>query len=536
MQIRRKIFLTALCTTTLASFSYSGVSNVVVDAISYNPLNDYFDGGYHSILDVLQQGKLYKRELIDIGSQCPVDTATLAGAIGGGTDILGPLAVGGRFTAPNYIVNANRGQDCSLPPTISLDGIGLVVGGVTDTVDTRVHGDSVHAGGGDLSEIRELDYGQGCNIYDDIGTGVMDFDVAENAAIDASIMLASMTPNMYIDSEGRITDLGNGGSSKYKVFTFNTCNDGDCNVGGILSDPSAILFGQGNFNGPTGDVPGFQDTVVFNIPVDNFDVIELRTNFPSNGFYACRTIYNFYPVNSQGVYVTNGEISIFRNTGGQVEGFSLAPRAHIFDSAVGAFAGTIVGLDYQWYYEVIGVEIHDYGAADDSCNNFVGCFPLEDEFIEPTLIITTETTTTDNTVITTVITIPETTITTIIPTISETIYETTETITTGTIYTKKKWNKWNKDEKNDKWDKDDDCDDDDDEWDDEDDEWDDEDDEWDDEDDEWDDDDEWSNDDDEWDNKWNKNNKKKKGNWKDNNEKNWDDDDKDWKKSKMKYI
>ena len=81
MQIRRRILLTSLCTATLASFFYSGVSNVVVDAASYNWLNDYFDGPYHPILEVLQQGKLYKRELIDIGSQCPVDTTTLAGDI-----------------------------------------------------------------------------------------------------------------------------------------------------------------------------------------------------------------------------------------------------------------------------------------------------------------------------------------------------------------------------------------------------------------------------------------------------------------------
>lgn len=49
--------------------------------------------------------------------------------------------------------------------------------------------------------------------------------------------------------------------------------------------------------------------------------------------------------------------------------------AHIRDGTTGAFAGTIVGLDYGWQNATAGVEIHDYNAAADGCSSFEGCFP-----------------------------------------------------------------------------------------------------------------------------------------------------------------
>ncbi|KAI9495708.1 hypothetical protein BDB00DRAFT_870250 [Zychaea mexicana] len=441
MRVSWKVSLAALCTATLASFSSSGVSHAV-------PSHYTFDD--HPILDILGRKLYQKRDIADIGEVCPVDSSSLAGAMflhftaiffddfttGGGTDIL----------APNYIVNANRGQDCSVPPTTGLDGIGLVVGGLTATQDTRVHGDSVHAGGGNLEEIVELNEGEGCAIFDDIGTGAMDFEVAENAAIEASIILAASDPNMYIDANGVITNLGTG-DSNYKIFTFNTCNDRDCNVPGVLSDPSAILLGEGNFNGPSGDVPSDDDTVVFNIPVTEGETIELKTNFPSQGFYACRTIYNFYPVNSQGIYSADSEITVFRNTGGQIEGFTLAPRAHIRDSTTGAFAGTIIGLDYAWYYGSVGVELHDYGAADDDCNIFAGCLPIRPTASYTTVTTVQTPTVTAGTITTTEVetttrsyvgitslpievTLPGSTITTDAP-----VTETTETTLTATTFT-----------------------------------------------------------------------------------------------------
>ena len=182
---------------------------------------------------------------------------------GGGTDISGPLAVGGQFTAPEYTVNTNRGQNCSENPRESFEGIGLVVGGSTNTQNTLVHGDSLNAGGGTLSEIKELNSAEGCAVYDNIGTGVFNFKAAENVALRASYILAMHEPNMYIDDTGNITDLGSGNSS-FKVFTFNTCNSGNCNVGGMLSNPEAIFLGFTGYDGPTGDVPSATDTVVFN--------------------------------------------------------------------------------------------------------------------------------------------------------------------------------------------------------------------------------------------------------------------------------
>ncbi|KAI8146472.1 hypothetical protein BJV82DRAFT_598680 [Fennellomyces sp. T-0311] len=304
---------------------------------------------------------------MDLVTNAPL---TLTRYWGGGNDILGPLAVGGQFSAPGYIVNANEDPDCSADIATSFASYALVVQGLTNTTDTDVHGSSFHAGGGTIDEIHEED--PPCEVYSDKGTGRFDFRTAEEGAIDISELLAMSIPNHVLTNSGELTSLG--GDSQIRVFTFNTCNNRNCPVDGALSDPAGIFFNDGNFNGPSGDVPSEDETIVFNIPVTNGDTITLTGNQPSQGFYACRTIYNFYPVNENGIFLRGGEFTLVRQTGSQLEGFSLAPRGHIRDGTTGNFAGTIVGYDYTWDQFPIGVEIHDYPAAN--CASFVGCLPI----------------------------------------------------------------------------------------------------------------------------------------------------------------
>ncbi|KAI9495720.1 hypothetical protein BDB00DRAFT_212945 [Zychaea mexicana] len=273
-----------------------------------------------------------------------------------------------------------------------------------------------------------------------------------------------MTPNLVMREGGEIVSLG--GDSPYKVMTFNTCNDRNCPVDGALSDPTGIFFNDGNFNGPSGDVPSQDDTIVFNIPVTDGSTLRLTGNQPSQGFYACRTIYNFYPVNEDGQFVPGGTFTLVRETGSQLEGFSLAPRGHIRDGLTGNFAGTIIGLDYTWEYFPQGVEIHDYPAAN--CANFQGCLPINPGSPNTTTTTTTTSRTTDGGLTVTATTTNSITITK--PT-TTTITEndgTTVTVTDQeTVYIndpwedewkkKKKWgkkgSKWEKDDS--KWGKDD---------------------------------------------------------------------------------
>lgn len=107
------------------------------------------------------------------------------------------------------------------------------------------------------------------------------------------------------------------------------------------------------------------------VPVTSGDTITLRTNAPTHGFNSCNTIYNFYPVDANGNFDPDGEITIHRETGSQFEGLVIAPLAHIRDGNTGNFAGTVVGRDYDWLDQSAGVEIHDWRAA--GCSNYSGC-------------------------------------------------------------------------------------------------------------------------------------------------------------------
>lgn len=58
----------------------------------------------------------------------------------------------------------------------------------------------------------------------------------------------------------------------------------------------------------------------------NGETIVLDTDSPSNGFNACNTIYNIYPVDKHGEYCEHGEVTVIRNTENILGGFILAPN------------------------------------------------------------------------------------------------------------------------------------------------------------------------------------------------------------------
>ncbi|KAL9549220.1 hypothetical protein MBANPS3_005303 [Mucor bainieri] len=291
---------------------------------------------------------------------------------GGGTDILGGLAVEGNFHAPNYVVNANHGADCSA--TGSLNSYGLVVGGITTTSNTQVHGSAFLSQGGTVDEVKQQN--SGCYVTADEGTGIFDFALVKELAITSSEDFERLTPTAILNADGTITYLRDG-LELYEVIDFHSCAGPICSqTPAVESDPDAILFNKGNWNGVQGSVIDPAKTYVWNVPVLNGDTIEFNTNNPTLGFNPCRLIINVFPVDSSGNFLPDGEFTLIRRTANQLGAFTLAPRGHIIDGNVGAFAGNIVGLDYTWENLGSGVEIHDFHAAGGACDYYLGCRPV----------------------------------------------------------------------------------------------------------------------------------------------------------------
>ncbi|KAI9473826.1 MAG: hypothetical protein EXX96DRAFT_541490 [Benjaminiella poitrasii] len=328
----------------------------------------------------------------------------------GGQDILGSLAVEGKFKASSYIVHANGDVDCSSDRGV--DSYSLIVGGEVDASGVRVRGNAeVPAGSSGLQETVSS-----CSINS--GTGIYDFNQAERNAKGASEILAGLKPTLYLDSNGKLSSISDA-SDDINVITMNTCNNGNCNLyPSEMSDASAFLEGIGNWNGPSGMSWPKTGTLVINVPIDVGSTFTISGNLVSSGINPCITIFNFYPSDSNGEY-TSGTITLKRNTGSNFGGFSLAPEAHIIDGSTGAFSGTVVGKDYKWGSS--GIEIHDYAAAGGSCTNFQGCLPITNG----TIIITTTSTTSTTTLM------PNST-TTIMPTTTTFMPNSTTTLMTTT--------------------------------------------------------------------------------------------------------
>ncbi|CEP06988.1 hypothetical protein [Parasitella parasitica] len=312
---------------------------------------------------------------------------------GGGTDILGGLAVQGNFHAPNYVVNANHGADCSDPN--SLNSYGLVVGGIVETFNTHVHGNAFLNSGGSIEEVIELDIG--CFVTNEAGTGIFDFSLVNQMSIASNQDFANLQPTVILDSDGTLTELRDNQLSNYEIITFHSCEGVLCSsYDNLESDPSAILLGQGNWNGIQGSEIDPDKTYVLNIPVTNGATIEIDTNNPTLGFNPCKLIYNFYPVDEAGQYVPDGEFTLIRRTSNQFGGFTLAPRGHIVDGSVGNFSGNLIGLDYTWENLNAGVEIHDYTAAGGECDQYLGCVPVHVTTEPSTVPLPTDTSVTES--------------------------------------------------------------------------------------------------------------------------------------------
>lgn len=81
---------------------------------------------------------------------------------------------------------------------------------------------------------------------------------------------SALTPTAILESDGTITYLSGDELALYEVITFSSCGSPSCGHSPELeSDPNAILFGEGNWNGVQGSVIDPIKTYVMNVGLRN---------------------------------------------------------------------------------------------------------------------------------------------------------------------------------------------------------------------------------------------------------------------------
>ncbi|KAJ2962456.1 hypothetical protein NQZ79_g2388 [Umbelopsis isabellina] len=285
----------------------------------------------------------------------------------GSQDILGRLAVGGNLMAPGYVVNSNSGEQCYGANTVPWDQLALAVGGNILNPIIEVHGHWWTAGGGTAVELNA-----GCNSPAKVDQP-FPFSAIQTLLNDYSMAYASMAPNLVLNDDDSITDLGTLPSGCYNVMTLRPChnsNSNNCITNGNWSFSDHILLGQPNWNGPSNGYPNLNRLLIINVPVFNGEAIDITTDQPSAGANDCNLIWNFYPADINGNYLSTGSFQLIRNTGNPFQGVTLAPSGNILDGPDGVFQGVIFANSYQWN-QMNGVEIHN----TPSCNGYGFCAP-----------------------------------------------------------------------------------------------------------------------------------------------------------------
>lgn len=170
----------------------------------------------------------------------------------------------GTFIAPDYVVNGNQGTDCSAKD--SVQSYGLVVGGAANTRNTQVHGSIFVGGGGDLTQLKQLE--NSCIVTGTQGTGLVDFIALEKEAVRLNGIYREHSPTLQLQSDGSLKRLASNDQS-VEYLTFNSCNDrATCqNIwNGQMSVFDNMFGGVGNWNGIQGSIkPDASLTYVLNV-------------------------------------------------------------------------------------------------------------------------------------------------------------------------------------------------------------------------------------------------------------------------------
>lgn len=142
-----------------------------------------------------------------------------------------------------------HGANCS-DVVNRFDGYGLIVGKEDPGFkysDVHVHGAVFLPDGSVRQNVAELD--NACSVYNDRGTGLMNFTRVQLNSIAMSQQFSLLPPTLHLSADGTLTRIGTN-TFGYDVITFGSCKS--CSYGSTFSSPDAIYFGIGNWNGPIG--------------------------------------------------------------------------------------------------------------------------------------------------------------------------------------------------------------------------------------------------------------------------------------------
>ncbi|GAN09996.1 hypothetical protein MAM1_0311d09530 [Mucor ambiguus] len=299
----------------------------------------------------------------------------------------GPLAVGGSFTGENAIINQRNQATCASETSDALFGHhGLILKGDSHTNSTTIR---VNGFANVLNMANIVTPLKECSVKET--TTAFDFEKTRANAMGMSQHLASMLPNWNIDKMGVIVNIVAEGvdiKQPFNLFAmpatcshatceaknyFNCASDRVCEVpDAALSDVHAMLLGNGTWTGPVEQAFPDDKMIVFNIPVLDGETFDIKTRNPSAGLNACNTVFNFYAVNLQGIYVPNGKFTLRRSSHESLAGMVLAPQAHVIDTFYGSFSGQIIADSYEAHDS--GVQIKDYlFSGNAKCQTFAGC-------------------------------------------------------------------------------------------------------------------------------------------------------------------
>ncbi|KAL9536959.1 hypothetical protein MBANPS3_012214 [Mucor bainieri] len=299
----------------------------------------------------------------------------------------GPLAVGGSFTGENAIVNQRNQASCASETSDSVFGHhGLILKGDSHTNSTTIR---VNGFANVLNKANIVTPLEECSVKE--AATAFDFEKTRMNAMGMSQHLASMLPNWNINKMGVIVNIVAEGvdiKQPFNLFAmpatcshaaceaknyFNCASDHVCEVPeAALSDVHAMLLGNGTWTGPVEQVFPDDKMIVFNIPVLEGETFDIKTRNPSAGLNACNTLFNFYAVNTQGIYVPNGKFTLKRSSHESLAGMVLAPQAHVIDTFYGSFSGQIIADSYEAHDS--GVQIKDYlFSGNAKCQAFAGC-------------------------------------------------------------------------------------------------------------------------------------------------------------------
>ncbi|KAI8145888.1 hypothetical protein BJV82DRAFT_655419 [Fennellomyces sp. T-0311] len=295
-----------------------------------------------------------------------------------------PMAIYGDLSIDTFNgISPDHPLTCTNTSDIYSYGFVASGGTINYGEEVKVYGNSFVD---DPSVAKIAPQGDGCQIYP-TSESIFDFPLVYAGLMKASKYLSSLKPDLHLTAEGHITSLGDPENPAYRVITLNTCDppaSGDSTCSSLpqsqLSDPKGILFFGVDYVDPHAKTwPGpdnpalYADapTVVINVPVPNGSVMTIETGIPNTGFDACRLIFNFYPVDGNGVYY-DGDDSTFTIKNGvpsSWEAFILGPR--------GTLDSTSTPTGGKLFFNVL---LDDYKShlLDFQCGVWGGCFPVED--------------------------------------------------------------------------------------------------------------------------------------------------------------